>query len=153
MQTCVQQHQDSFMRKKNNPTALTLHLSNLHATSSCTQPSSLTCTVHPCTESAYPEHTSPVVAACHKIQSTPVGQPGAFKPLLVAPGKCLNISDDSTRSRFLPILPLRLAPGAATAGEAWYYLACTEIVHPIAANNKTDMVGGAILRSRLSPRW
>ena len=109
-------------------------------------------TVHPCIESAYPEHTSPVVAACQKIRSTPVGQPGAFKPLLVAPGKCLNISDDSTRSQFLPFLPLRLAPGAATAGEAWYYLACTEIIHPIAANNKTDMVGSAMMYSRLSQR-
>lgn len=47
-----------------------------------------------------------------------------FNPLLVTPGECLDINETFDPS------PSDLA---------WYYLSCTEIVHPIATNNITDM--------------
>merc|ERR1712039_368656 len=54
-----------------------------------------------------------------------MGGPGVFKPLLTKGNHCLNITGGGG-----PPSP---------ADEAWNYLACTEIVHPIASNNVTDM--------------
>jgi hypothetical protein len=74
-------------------------------------------------ESAYPYSISPIVAACDAMAGR--SGPGVFKPLLVQGDGCLPITGSSN--------------GPSTAAMSWNYVACTEIVHPIASNNITDM--------------
>lgn len=116
-------------------------------------------------ESSYPRDLSPVLAACKLVMTGIPGGLGGFARILVPPGKCLNASalaaaDRSPLLRARPSGARRLAralgaaldgPRSADTGSAhtgsahtgsadtgWYYLACTEVVHPIAANNVTD---------------
>lgn len=111
----------------------------------------LTTSLASAAESAYPKRSSPVVRACRTILA---GMGAAsFRPLIVPPGQCLDITRLLGSTDLLSRLPsspnlhddLRElhdnsgdARGASTAGKAWYYLACTEIVHPIGANNVSD---------------
>ncbi|EOD20040.1 hypothetical protein EMIHUDRAFT_463972 [Emiliania huxleyi CCMP1516] len=107
-------------------------------------------------ESAYPLARSPVVEACATVAAAS-GSLSAFAPLVVPHGSCpLEAEYEVVRtfgscldvSRLeatgLAVRPGSLAArgrvgGPKTANKAWDYLACTEIVHPIAANNVSDM--------------
>lgn len=73
-------------------------------------------------QDAYPPARSPVPATCARIK--PELGPAALRSVLEHPGKCLNLTT-----------PAPVDNGA----REWLYLACTEIVHPISANNVTDM--------------
>jgi hypothetical protein len=113
----------------------------------------LTTSLASAAESAYPVSSSPVVRACRTIRAG-VGA-ASFRPLVVPPGRCLNVTTLLGKAHLLSRLPSspnlrdQLASlsadspdvrgsGPSTAGKAWYYLACTEIIHPIGANNKSD---------------
>ena len=98
-------------------------------------------------ESAYPKATSPIVDACVAIRGAQ-GTLGMLAPIIVPKGGCLDLGTISNPvSAAFEVIKQRM-PGylshartgmLAAPHDAWYYLACTEIVHPIAANGKTDM--------------
>lgn len=88
-------------------------------------------------EAAYPLRRSPVVEACRRIGEGV----GALAPLVLPPdGSCLPLRYSEPRAP-----PTLAAPRPQRAGvrrpaaDGWGYLACSEVLHPISANNVTDM--------------
>lgn len=80
----------------------------------------------------YPANASGIPRACERMAQA--SSPEVFARLLnmdgtgSASGKCLNLTSLEGRSN-----------AGAHIGLGWSYLACTEVVHPIGANSKTDM--------------
>merc|ERR1719329_147969 len=81
----------------------------------------------------YPASNSGIPAACKRMEAAKSGEE-VFAALLnlgqSAPnqGACLNFTH------------MQLAAQQSTGvGHGWSYMACTEVIHPIGANNQTDM--------------
>ena len=92
-------------------------------------------------ESSYPLSLSPIPAACARMRSAKTALEILGK-YLVAQGSCLNLGRSPERLSHRP--PMELARpatgfGTSPADTAWYYIACTEVIHPIGSNNVTDM--------------
>lgn len=76
-------------------------------------------------EFAYPTKLSAINETCMRMAAYEGPPHSLFAAMLNTPeGSCLNLTD---------------ATAVSSNTHAWLYLACSEIVHPIAANNVTDM--------------
>lgn len=80
----------------------------------------------------YPPAMSGIGAACKRMEGTKSGEE-VFAALLNlnAPGYCYNFTAAETPSSGVET--------TSGVGHGWSYMACTEVIHPIAANGKTDM--------------
>lgn len=78
----------------------------------------------------YPKSLSQIPASCKRMQGAEYAE-AIFPALLGAGGAqaaCLNFTQ------------MEAAPAQSSGiGHGWSYMACTEVIHPIGANNKTDM--------------
>jgi pimeloyl-ACP methyl ester carboxylesterase len=83
---------------------------------------------------AYPPSKSGIPDACKRMEAAGSGEEvfaallgfGASAP---TPGGCLNFTRMETST----------PESNYGVGHGWSYMACTEVIHPIGANNKTDM--------------
>lgn len=81
----------------------------------------------------YPSASSAIPAACKRMEAA-ASDEEIFARLL---GVGVAAAADSNRCLNFTRPPRGAMPPSTTAG--WSYMACTEVIHPIAANNKTDM--------------